>query len=221
MESYPWRIHRRPEFSGQTPKRIIDEVGDSFRNIRVITSAALIVERMHPAAVIEHHPKGVLFQLGEVRHDRDKYGLDAFFVKREGKMVMINDIMALLRSENYRNHMLAKEFGALGVAFLAPALSFRLYLPHADRDLCRTKVRDWDRIEKRLTYVGHRYLLMFLRNFRQFQSHQQLQKASEAPLAHPQQTEITYYVTRMRFNQRQNGRVRLKDFHACRKSSAA
>ena len=60
--------------------------------------------------------------------------------------------------------MLAQEFGALGVAFLTPALSFGLHLPHADRDLCRAKFRDWDRIEKRLTYVGHRHLPIFLQS---------------------------------------------------------
>src|SRR3984893_3787177 len=160
----------KPEFAGQTTERIVDEVGDSFRNIRVITSAALIVEWMHPTAVVEHHPKGVLFQLAQVRHDRDEYVLDAFFVQREGKMVMINDIMALLRSKNYGDHVLAQEFGALGVAFLTPALSFDLHLPHADRDLCRPKFHDWDRVEKRLTYVGHCHLPISCKAFRKFQS---------------------------------------------------
>src|SRR3984893_12704856 len=154
----------KPKFAGQTTERIVDEFADSFRNIGVITSAALIVERMHPAAVVEHHPKGVLFKLAQVCDDRDEYVLDALFVKREGKMVMIDDIMALLRSENYGNHMLAQEFGAFRVALLAPVLSFGLHLPHADCDLCRAKFRDRDRIEKRLTYAGHRYLLIFLRN---------------------------------------------------------
>src|ERR1700730_15105966 len=63
----------KPEFARQTTERIVDEVGDSFRNIGVITSTALIVKRMHPAAAIEHKPKGVLFQLAPVRHDRDGY----------------------------------------------------------------------------------------------------------------------------------------------------
>src|SRR2546429_447452 len=71
----------KPEFAGQTPKRIVDEVDDSFRNVGIITSPPLIVKRMHPAAVVEHHPKGVLFQLAQVRHDRDEDVLDALFVK--------------------------------------------------------------------------------------------------------------------------------------------
>ena len=117
-----------------------------------------------------HHPKGVLFQLAQVRHDRDEYVLDTFFVQRKGKMVMINDIMALLRSKNYGDHMLPQEFGALRLAFLAPALSFDLHLPHADRDLCRAKFRDWDRFEKRLTYVGIVISPFSCKSFRQFRS---------------------------------------------------
>ena len=100
-----------------------------------MTSAALIVKRMHPAAVIEHNPKGVLFQLAQIRHDRDEYVLDALFVKREGKMVVIDHVMALLRSENYGNHMLAQEFGAFRVALLAPVLSFGLHFPELSLNL--------------------------------------------------------------------------------------
>src|SRR5262249_55471124 len=153
-----------PEFTGQTAERIINEVADRFRNIGVITPATLIVERMHPAAVVEHHPKGVLLELAQVRHDGDEYVLNAFIVKRKRKMVMIDDIMVLLRSEDYGDHMFAQEFGALRGAFLAPALSFEVHLAHADRDLRRAKFRDRDWLEKRLTCVGHRYLLIFLQN---------------------------------------------------------
>src|ERR1700730_739256 len=151
----------KPEFAVQTTERIVDEVSDSFWNIGVITSAALIVKRMHPAAVIEHNPKGVHFQLAQVRHDRDEYLLDALFVKREGKMVMIDDIMALLRSENYGNHMLAQEFGAFRVALLAPVLSFGLHFPQADRDLCRAKFHDWHGVETPLTDIWARHLLIY------------------------------------------------------------
>ena len=80
-------------------------------------------------------------------------------------MVMINDVMALLRSENYGDHMLAQEFGAFRVSLLAPVLSFGLNLPHADRDLCRAKFRDRDWIKKRLTYVGHCRLLILAKSF--------------------------------------------------------
>ena len=90
-------------------------------------------------------------------------------MEREGKVVVINDIVALLGSENDRDHMLAQEFGALRVAFLTPALSFHLHLPHADGDLCRTKFRDWDRMEKRLT-SGIVISLFSCIDFRQFQS---------------------------------------------------
>jgi hypothetical protein len=86
-------------------------------------------------------------------------------VKREGKMVMINDVMALLRSENYGDHMLAQEFGAFRVSLLAPMLSFGLHLPQADGDLCRVKFRDRDWIKKRLTYVGHRHRLILTKPF--------------------------------------------------------
>ena len=43
----------KPEFAGQTTERIVDEVGDSFRNIGVITSAALRSEFRAP--VSERH----------------------------------------------------------------------------------------------------------------------------------------------------------------------
>jgi hypothetical protein len=58
--------------------------------------------------------------------------------------------------------MLAQKFGAFRVSLLAPVLSFGFHLSHADRDLCRAKLRDWDRIEKWLTCIGHRHLPIFL-----------------------------------------------------------
>ena len=116
---------------------------------------------MHPTAIVEHNPKGVLFQLAKVRHDRDEYVLDALSVKREGKMVMIDDIMTLLRTKNDGDHMFAQEFGAFRGSLLLPMLSFGLHLSHTDRDLCRAKFRDRYRIETRLTYVGHCYLLIY------------------------------------------------------------
>jgi hypothetical protein len=82
----------KPEFTGQTPERIIDD------------------------------------QLAQFAMTVTSMSLTPFFVQREGEMVMIDDVMALLRSKNYGDHVLAQEFGALGVAFLTPALSFDLHL---------------------------------------------------------------------------------------------
>src|SRR5262245_61497444 len=137
---------------------------------------------MHPAAVVEHHPKGVLLQLAQVRHDCDEYVLDTFIVKRKGKMVVIDDIMALLRSKNYGDHVVAQEFGTFCGALLAPALSLSLDLTQADGDLCPTKFRNRHWLEKRLTCVWHRYLSSrFCETLRQLQ-HRDKQST---PLAHP------------------------------------
>src|ERR1700676_3699334 len=57
-------------------------------------------------------------RVGDSSTVEQRYFLDALFVKREGKMVVIDHVMALLRSENYGNHMLAQEFGAFRVALL-------------------------------------------------------------------------------------------------------
>src|SRR5262249_5780273 len=97
-------------------------------------------------------------------------------------MVVIDDIMALLRSENDGDHMFAQEFGALCCAFLAPALSLGLHVAHADRDLRRAKVRDRNWLEKRLAYVAHRHFLTFLRNLRAVPTLLQRKKESNASL---------------------------------------
>src|SRR5262245_60422638 len=95
-------------------------------------------------------------------------------------MVVIDDIMALLRSENDRDHMFAQEFGALCGAFLAPALSLGLHLAHADRDLRRAKVRDRNWLEKGLAYVAHRHFLTFLRKLLAGPTLLQLENESKA-----------------------------------------
>ena len=59
--------------------------------------------------------------------------------------------MAVFRSENDRDHMLAEELGAFLRALLAPARALGLNFAHPHGNLCRTQRGDRDGFDKGIT----------------------------------------------------------------------
>ena len=67
-----------------------------FGMARVVAPPARFVERVHPAAIVEHDEKGVLVERRQVADHRDENILDAFLEQRASEMVVIGDVVALL-----------------------------------------------------------------------------------------------------------------------------
>ena len=148
------------QLSGEAAERIVDEPRHRFRNIAIVSATPVLVERVHPASIVEHHPESVSFELAEVGDHRDQHILHALLVKRAGEMVMIDDVVTLLGPEDYRNHVLAEKGAFLAAFHLAPMVTLGADLAHADSDLRGPKFRDRDGDEHRITRVRHDDLLI-------------------------------------------------------------
>jgi len=150
------------QFARERTERIVDQVADRLGNVLVFPPAALIVEWMHPVAVVHDEPEGIRFQPAEVGDDGDDDVLDAFIVQRASQMMVINDVVTLFRSEDDRDHVLAEEFRALFPIRLlfAPTLALGHDLAHANRDLGWAQACDMNWMENGLTNSSHVWLPM-------------------------------------------------------------
>ncbi len=63
---------------------------------------AVLVIAVHPAAVIQIDPKGLLDQVREITHDPDADLFGAFRQRRHGFMVMVEDVVLLARALHCR-----------------------------------------------------------------------------------------------------------------------
>src|SRR6516225_2444576 len=70
-------------------------------------------------------------------------------------MVMVDDVVALLRPQHDRYHVMADERADLLRFLLSQAFAFFLDLAHADSDLGGTQAFDRDRLQNRLAHVSH------------------------------------------------------------------
>src|SRR5467141_3602166 len=73
--------------------------------------------------------------------------------------MVIDDVVALFRPEDDRDHVLSQEFGHLLRLALAPVLALLPHLAHADGDLRRPQVGDRNGFEDGFTDGGHARLL--------------------------------------------------------------
>ena len=76
-------------------------------------------------------------------------------MQRKRQMMMVDDIVPALRTENHRDNVLAEEPFAFFCSGLAPALALGLNFAHADRDLRRTQIGDGDRSHHRFADPVH------------------------------------------------------------------
>ncbi len=63
--------------------------------------------------IVEHAPERVVFDHGEIGDHGDQNVLDALVVKRARQMMMIDDVVALVRPEHHRDHVLAEKLALL------------------------------------------------------------------------------------------------------------
>src|SRR5262249_39985951 len=73
-------------------------------------------------------------------------------------MMMIDNVVALLRPQHDRYHVVAHERADLPRLLLSQAFAFFLDLAHAYSDLGGTQAFDRDRLQNRLARVSHGFL---------------------------------------------------------------
>ena len=84
-------------------------------------------------------------ELGQIGNDGNRRIFDPFVMQRAGEMMMIDDVMALFRPEDHRDHVPAEKLFAFFNRCFAPAFTLRHDLAHADGDLGRTQIGNVDR----------------------------------------------------------------------------
>src|SRR6202023_4332997 len=121
---------------------------------------ALGVVGIDPSLVIHHPPERLALHHGEIADHGDQNVLDAFLVKRARQMMMVDDVVALVRSENHRDHMSAEKLALCFLRLvllpvLAQALALFLHLPQSDSHLRRTQREDWNSMKDRFARIRH------------------------------------------------------------------
>ena len=94
----------------------------------------------------------------EVKHDGDKNVSQSLFVQRQRKMMVVDDVVALFRTQHDRYHVMADERADLLRFLLSQAFAFFFDLPHANRDLGGTQAFNRDGLQNGLALVSHGYL---------------------------------------------------------------
>src|SRR6516162_10077620 len=74
---------RSPQLAGEATERIVLQLHDGLRDVGKIPAAALRVEGINQALVIEHRPKGVEVERAQVEHNGDENVPQSLFVQRE------------------------------------------------------------------------------------------------------------------------------------------
>ena len=140
--------------TGKRSERIVNQIFDRRRNIVAAASSPLFVERMRPIVIAEHEPKGVELESLQIFYDRDQPTLHSLIVERSRKIVVIEDLMTILWSEDHRVFgpriigiiWFAEEFPTFAAFLRAPRLSLSCHLAHSYGDLRRAQIVDFDRM---------------------------------------------------------------------------
>ena len=95
--------------------------------------------------VIEHDPECIRFQHAQIGNYADEHVLEAFLVKSQGKVMMIDDVVTLSRTHDNRNHVAAEKLADLLGDMGSQVVALLVHLPHPDCHLRRAQVgyRDW------------------------------------------------------------------------------
>src|ERR1700691_2508303 len=143
------------QLARQRPERIVDQIGNAFWNIAIGPPHPFGVIGMHPVAVVHHRPKRVTIQSAEVVTNDDRHLFDPLLMQGAGKVMMIDDIRALLRAQDYRNDMLAEKLLIFLRAQFAPAFPFVQDLAHANGNLRGPQISDGNCRYQRFADYGH------------------------------------------------------------------
>src|SRR4029077_18885568 len=101
---------------------------DLLRHSLEMPALALRVVGKDPALVVHHAPERVTPDHPEIADYGHKDILDAFFVKRTRHMMMIDHIIALVRPDHDRDHVLADRLALLLLVLLGKAFALLLDL---------------------------------------------------------------------------------------------
>src|SRR6266404_3985418 len=147
------------QFTGEAAEWIVLEVRYRFWNVPEVLALALGIIGIGPLVTVEHAPKCIAVNHGEIGDDGDDNVLHAFVVKRAREMVMIDHVVALVRPENHGDHMSAQKFALLYLLVLPPvlsqALALFLHLSHSNRHLGWMQREDRNRLKDRFTRIRH------------------------------------------------------------------
>ena len=121
----------------------------------VVAPAAVDVVGVDPTVVIAENPERIGLKLAQVGNDGDQHVLHPLLVERERQMVMIDDVVALLRTPHDRDHVAAEILADLLRFLVAKALALVIDLAHADRHLGRPQAFDRYRFNDRVAGIGH------------------------------------------------------------------
>src|SRR5262249_26297701 len=95
---------------------------------------------MQPAAVVDEREELVLFESTQVGDGSDQDLLGPGLEQRAAQVMMIDDEVAILWTQQDRKHVAGQELGLLFAAFLPPTANPSLHLAHADGDLGLAKL---------------------------------------------------------------------------------
>src|SRR5438477_4682959 len=76
------------QFASNAAVRVVGEVGHALGQRVLVAPPAVLVERMHPAAIVEHGKEGVLVELRQVAGH-----LDTFLEQGTSHVMMVDDIV--------------------------------------------------------------------------------------------------------------------------------
>src|SRR6516162_1824832 len=88
------------ELTGERAIGIVPEIADGFWDVPVRPALAFLVERMHPAAIVEDEPERVDVEPAQILERRDEHAFDALFMQRTRKVMVIDDVVAALGSQD-------------------------------------------------------------------------------------------------------------------------
>src|ERR1700704_5157347 len=144
------------QFAGEAAERIVLEVLHRFRKVPEVPAFTLGVVGVDPPVIVEHAPERVTIDHGEVSDDGHENVLDAFIVKRARQMVVVDHVVALVRSQNHWDHMFAQKLRLLFLRrVVPPALALFLNLSHSDGHLRRMQREYWNRMEDQFARIRH------------------------------------------------------------------
>src|SRR5947208_1482813 len=112
---------RAPQFTSKAAVRVVDEIADRFRDRVEAPPLAFLVVRMHPAAVVDHDPERLALEHPEIRDHVDQHMALAFLQERARQVMMVDDVMALLRAKDDRDHVPAQILALFLALVFAPA----------------------------------------------------------------------------------------------------
>jgi hypothetical protein len=110
---------------------------------------------MHPGVVIEHDPESIHLQRTQIRDHADEHVLEAFLVKGQGKVMMVDDVVPLSRTHDNRNHMATQKLADLLGDMRPQMVALLVHFPHADGHLGRAQGGYRDGLQNGVAHDDH------------------------------------------------------------------